>query len=59
MTTKRKTQLKLVIFGILGIALTQILSQYISLPGFFKGIFTGVGIGLVLLALMVRKFKKA
>ncbi|WP_459213031.1 hypothetical protein [Aquimarina rhabdastrellae] len=59
MTTKRKTQLKLVVFGILGIALTQILSKYISLPDFFKGIFTGVGIGLVLLALMVRKFKKA
>ncbi|MBG6129217.1 hypothetical protein IWQ46_000675 [Aquimarina sp. EL_35] len=43
--------------GLLIIALTQIFSHYIELPDLAKGAFTGIGIGILLIALFLGKFK--
>ena len=49
---KRKA-LMLLSVGMVVIAFTQIYSHYLALPDLAKGSFTGVGTGLLLLALIV------
>ncbi|EZH74100.1 hypothetical protein ATO12_14595 [Aquimarina atlantica] len=56
--TKKKS-LMLLSMGLLVIVLGQIFSHYIALPDLAKGAFTGIGIGILLVALTFGKFKSA
>lgn len=55
-TTKRKT-LVLLSIGLFVIAASQIISHYIELNDLIKGSSIGVGIGLLLTAIVFGKFK--
>lgn len=56
--TKKKS-LILLSMGLFLIAFTQIFSHYVELPDLAKGSFTGIGIGILLIALTLGKFKSA
>lgn len=48
--TKRKS-LILISVGLLVISFTQVLTHYIELPDLTKGLFTGIGMGMLVIAL--------
>ncbi len=50
--TKKKKPLMLLIAGLLLIAFSQILARYIELSDIVKGILTGIGFGLLVVALI-------
>ena len=51
-TIKQRKTLLLLYVGLFAIAASQILSQYVQLTDFIKGSATGIGIGLLLTALI-------
>jgi len=51
-TRKQRKTLLLLASGLFVIATSQILSQYLQLTDFIKGSATGIGIGLLLTALI-------
>ncbi|MBU2929616.1 hypothetical protein [Winogradskyella psychrotolerans] len=57
-TTKRKTLILLSI-GILIIATSQVCSYYFALPDLARGSFMGIGVGLLLTALIFGNMKPA
>ncbi|MBJ2175867.1 hypothetical protein JBL43_16555 [Aureibaculum sp. A20] len=57
-TTKRKSLILLSV-GLLVIATAQIAAQYVTLSDLAKGSFIGIGIGLLLTALLFGNFKTA
>ena len=56
--TKRKS-LILMSIGMFVIAVSQILSHFVELPDLTKGLFFGIGIGMLLLAIIFNNFKTA
>ena len=56
--TKRKAFVFLLI-GLLIVAASQVLSHYFELPDFAKGVFIGMGIGLLLRAAIFANPRKA
>ena len=56
--TKRKT-LILISTGMLVIATSQLFSQFMEFTDLMKGIFMGVGIGLLLTSMIFGDFKTA
>lgn len=56
--TKRKSVILLAI-GMFIITITQIFSHYTHFSDGPKGTFTGIGIGVLLIALLAGKFKSA
>ncbi len=52
MKPNKKKALLLLITGLFAIALSQLLSQYIEVSDVLKGISTGIGFGLMALALI-------
>ncbi|QRM90367.1 hypothetical protein FG167_14345 [Lacinutrix sp. WUR7] len=57
-TTKRKALL-LIPIGMFVIAASQVFSHYFALPDFAKGSFVGIGIGLLIIALIYGNFRTA
>lgn len=55
---RKRTQILLII-GLITLALSQILTHYMELSDLGNGAFTGVGIGMVLVALGKSKIKGA
>ena len=56
--SKKTTQFLLVI-GLLIIALSQIIFLYVKMPDLAKGSIVGIGLGLSLLSMILRKIKVA
>lgn len=52
MKPSKKKALLLLITGLFAIALSQLLSQYIEVSDVLKGISTGIGFGLMAVALI-------
>ena len=57
--TTQKNTLLLVIAGLFVMAASQISSHYVSLPDVAVGLSTGLGIGLLVTALLGGRFKAA
>lgn len=57
-TTKSKALL-LIPIGMFVIAASQVFSHYLELPDFAKGSFVGIGIGLLIIALIYGSFRTA
>ena len=57
-TTKRKS-LILMSIGMFVIAVSQIFSHFVEFPDLTKGLFFGIGIGMLLLAIIIGNFKTA
>ncbi|APU69528.1 hypothetical protein C723_3148 [Christiangramia flava JLT2011] len=55
MENKKIQLLQLSSIGLLLIALSQIIWHFFEIPDFYNGIFMGIGIGLMLFALMKRR----
>jgi len=49
----------LLTFGLFAIAVSQLFSHFIELTDSIKGLFMGIGIGLILTSLFFGKFKTA
>jgi hypothetical protein len=45
--------------GMFIIAVSQIFSHFVELPDFTKGLFFGIGIGMLLLAIIFGKYRTA
>jgi hypothetical protein len=56
--SKKTTQLLLII-GLFIIALSQIIFHYVKMPDLAKGSIVGIGLGLSLLSMILRKTKVA
>ncbi|NAS32752.1 hypothetical protein GTQ40_17365 [Flavobacteriaceae bacterium R38] len=56
--TKQKS-IFLVLIGTLTISLIQVFTQYAALPDSIRGLLTGIGIGMLLIALISGKSKSA
>jgi len=57
MIMKNKKTAILLVFGILIIAITQLILHFTKLPDYLNGIFFGIGIGLLIYALLSRRVK--
>ena len=54
-----RKSLILMSIGIFVIAVSQIFSHFVKLPDLTKGLFFGIGIGMLLLAIIIGNFKIA
>jgi len=57
MNAKNKKTAILLVIGIMIIAITQLILHFTKLPDYLNGIFFGIGIGILIIALLSRKFK--
>jgi hypothetical protein len=55
----RKNELILMTIGMFVIATSQIITRFVELPDLSKGLFVGVGIGLLILSVTFGNFKTA
>ena len=55
--TKKRKALILIPIGVFTIAIIQVLAHFTEIPDFIRGAFTGIGIGLIVMALVVGKLK--
>lgn len=56
---KKRNSLILLSSGMIVIAISQILSHFVELPDLAKGLFIGIGIGMLLLAIIFGNRKTA
>jgi hypothetical protein len=56
---KKRKSLILLSSGIFVIAISQIISRFVELPDLAKGLFIGIGIGMLLLAIIFGNRKTA
>lgn len=56
---KKRKSLILLSSGMFVIAISQILSHFVELPDLAKGLFIGIGIGMLLLAIIFGNRKTA
>ncbi|SHN21190.1 hypothetical protein [Flavobacterium xinjiangense] len=56
---KKRNSLILLSSGMFVIAISQILSHFVELPDLAKGLFIGIGIGMLLLAIIFGNRKTA
>lgn len=59
MKNKNNNTTKLIAAGSLTIAAAQIINRFTDLSDTYHGLLTGVGVGLMILALAIRKRTKA
>lgn len=58
-TTTKRNSLILMSSGMFIIATSQVFSHFVELPDLAKGLFFGIGIGFLILAVTLRNYKTA
>jgi len=53
----KRTAFTLIVVAMFSISILQVFSHYTAVSDMSKGIFTGIGFGMVLIALFAGKFK--